>query len=141
MTLQQIVLIDHWLRTNLINMTPSQYLTEALRTEPKNLRAFTNRLLHAGIGMSTEAGEFLDAIKKSAFYGKEIDKTNLIEEAGDILWYMAIFCAACEVSFEDLMYVNIQKLKKRYPGKWSKEKALKRDLEGERKILLKHHLK
>lgn len=112
------------------------YIRHALKTESIGFHVEgKERLLHAGIGLATESGEFLGAIKKSVFYGKEIDTVNLKEELGDILWYMAIAMDALETDFETEMEKNIKKLKARYGEKFSSDLAEKRDLEKEREIL------
>ncbi len=124
-------------------MNSKQYMADAIRTESRDFDAMNTRLnddgikrlLHAGIGLSTEAGEFLDALKKHIFYGKELDRVNLAEELGDLFWYMAIVGDELGIEFEDVMARNITKLKARYGEKFSEEKADKRDLETERKIL------
>ena len=94
-----------------------------------------SRLTHAALGLSTEANEFADQLKKHLIYGKELDKTNLIEELGDIQWFVAMACDELGTSFEQIQEININKLKARYGEKYSDEKALVRDLESERKIL------
>jgi NTP pyrophosphatase (non-canonical NTP hydrolase) len=124
-------------------MDANTYQNLALRTESAEapLRGFfgdsnnNNRLLHAGIGMATEAAEFIDPIKKFLFYNKPIDKTNLKEEIGDLLWYVAIACSALGTTVEEEMERNITKLAKRYPEKFTSEAAINRDLEAERKVL------
>lgn len=124
-------------------MDSTKYMTDAVKTESRDFNAMNTRLqddgikrlLHAGIGLSTEAGEFLDALKKHIFYGKELDRVNLAEELGDLFWYMAIVGDELGIKFEDVMERNITKLKARYGEKFSEEKADKRDLENERKIL------
>ncbi len=116
------------------------YIEKALRTESdysdvtKNLQG-NERLLHAGIGLATESGEFLDALKKSLFYGSELDRTNLKEELGDLLWYIAIAMDELGTDFEKEMNRNIEKLSARYPEKFTKKDAMIRDLENERDIL------
>lgn len=95
----------------------------------------TDRLLHAGLGLCTEAGEFLDALKKHLFYGKPLDEVNLKEELGDLLWYMAIAMNALGTDFNLEMDRVIAKLRTRYPEKFSDEAALVRDLDAERKVL------
>lgn len=92
-------------------------------------------LLHASMGMVTEAGEFMDMMKKHLFYGKPQDEVNLKEEIGDILWYAAIALEALGTDFSEVMETNINKLKARYPEKFTEDKAINRDLETERKIL------
>lgn len=92
-------------------------------------------ILHGALGISTEAGEILDAVKKSIFYGKPFDFVNLQEEIGDCFWYLAILAKEAGMSFEDIMAQNIAKLKDRYPDKFTEEKALNRDLVAERRVL------
>jgi len=94
-------------------------------------------LLHAAMGLTTESSEFTDALKKHYFYGKPLDKVNLKEEIGDILWYCALALKALDSDFESVMETNIQKLKARFPEKFKEEQALNRDLDKERSILEK----
>ena len=80
---------------------------------------FRDGLIHASLGLSGEAGEFADAVKRVAIYEGVPDRANMIEELGDLLWYIAY---ACEVLGEPLEIVardNIEKLKKRYPEAYS----------------------
>lgn len=95
----------------------------------------TSRLFHAAMGMCTESGEFMDALKKHAIYGKPLDLTNLVEEAGDCLWYIALMLNSLGVTVEDAMARNISKLRARYPEAFTSERALERDLDAERKAL------
>ncbi len=119
------------------------YIEKAKRTDLENYgpehlyMKGKERLLHAGIGIATESGEFLDALKKSIFYGKELDKVNLKEELGDLLWYIAIAMDELGTDFETEMRRNIEKLKTRYPKKFEQKRALERNLEKEREILEK----
>lgn len=82
--------------------------------------------LHALLGISGESGELVDGFKKHLIYNKPVDIGNLIEEAGDILWYMALLFRTIGVPFEQVMLENIDKLKARYPDKYSDEAALAR---------------
>jgi NTP pyrophosphatase (non-canonical NTP hydrolase) len=93
------------------------YIELAKRTESLqfNTSKVNERILHGVIGLSTESGELLDAVKKSLFYGRDLDKQNLREEIGDILWYTALLMDALDYSFEQAMADNIAKLAKRYP--------------------------
>lgn len=95
----------------------------------------SHRLLHAGIGMVTEAGEFIDALKKHLYYDKDLDLTNLKEELGDILWYMAIAMDALDTDFDTEMRRNIDKLRVRYPNNFRVYDAEHRDLDAERMSL------
>ena len=77
------------------------------------------RLATAGIGLAAESGEFLEIVKKMVFQGKpwnDDNREHLIIELGDVLWYVAQACMALEVSFDDVVAGNVEKLKKRYPG-------------------------
>jgi len=94
-----------------------------------------SRLVHAALGLSTEANEFGDALKKHLIYGKELDEVNLIEELGDICWFIALACDELGTNFEEIQEINIKKLKSRYGEKYSDEKALNRDLDQERLTL------
>ena len=122
-----------------------KYVQDAIKTESRDFDGIgrrlsdsgSQRLLHGGIGLATEAGEFLDAIKKHVFYGKELDRVNLSEELGDLFWYCAIIADELGVPFTEIMDTNIKKLKARYGDKFSEERAEKRDLEKEREILEK----
>lgn len=124
-------------------METAEYIKNAIKTESRDFDAIGNRLsqvenqrlLHGGIGLATEAGEFLDALKKHVFYGKELDRVNLREEMGDIFWYCAIIADELGVDFSEVMARNITKLKARYGEKFSETKANERDLKTERKIL------
>lgn len=92
-------------------------------------------LIHASMGLVTEAGEFQDMLKKHLYYGRKLDEVNLKEEIGDVLWYCAIALEALGTDFESVMQTNIDKLKARYPEKFTEQSANNRDLDAERKIL------
>jgi len=95
----------------------------------------TVRLLHAAMGLCTEAGEFMDMMKKHILYGKPLDEVNLREELGDKLWYTALALDELKSTFEACFDINIAKLRARYPNKFTEKDALNRNLEREREIL------
>ena len=77
------------------------------------------RLLTAGVGINAEGGEILEIIKKMVFQGKpwnEDNREHLIIELGDVMWYVAQATMALDISFDEVIDTNINKLKKRYPG-------------------------
>ncbi len=115
----------------------SSFVKDAIRTESSNfhIENVSPRLVHASMGFVTEAGEFQDALKKSLFYGKPLDVTNLKEELGDLLWYMAIAMDELGTDFDAEQDRVIRKLKARYPSKFENSLAENRDLVAERKIL------
>jgi NTP pyrophosphatase (non-canonical NTP hydrolase) len=125
-----------------MGMNPETYVENAIITESRDFDAIKARLtdrnlrlLHSAMGVATEAGELLDAIKKALFYGKELDTVNFSEEMFDVMWYLAIGVHELRTSFEEGMDVNIAKLKARYGEKFDAARALKRDLKTERGIL------
>ena len=97
--------------------------------------AVSPELLHGAIGLATEAGELLDAIKRALYYGGTLDKPNLVEELGDLEWYMAVIRDALGVDQEEVQRINIAKLRSRYPEKFTTEEAYNRDLDREREIV------
>ena len=77
------------------------------------------RLLTAGVGINADGGEFLEIIKKMVFQGKpwnEDNREHLIIELGDVMWYVAQATMALDISFDEVIETNVNKLKKRYPG-------------------------
>lgn len=126
-------------------MTTNEYqelahCTEAPLTDEVLLR-FTPRIIrlwHAASGMCTETGEFQDQLKAHCFYGKPLDTTNLAEEIGDIMWYLALAANGLGIDLEDVAKTNIAKLRLRYPDRFTEHDATHRDLEAERRILEKH---
>lgn len=124
-------------------MNQKEYVENAVKTESRDHTEIasrlefsdTQRLLHGSIGLATEAGEMLDAVKKHVFYGAPLDDVNLAEEVGDLFWYCAIICDSLGVSFEEIQEKNIAKLKARYGEKFNEEGALHRDLDKEREVL------
>lgn len=112
-----------------------EFIKDAIRTESPNFYPPNHRILHAAVGCVTESGEMLDALKKNMFYGKELDVVNVKEEAGDLLWYLAILFDELGTSFEDEAERVINKLKTRFPDKFTEELAENRNLKQERKVL------
>lgn len=90
-------------------------------------------LLHMAVGVSGEAGELLDAVKKAVIYNKEIDLENVIEELGDLEFYMSKIRQIVGITREEILKQNIDKLSIRYAkGKYSNDQAQERaDKEGE----------
>lgn len=72
-------------------------------------------IMNSCLGLSGEAGELNDMIKKWIFHEKPLDEDELCKELGDIIWYIAMFCESMHWDIEEVMLQNIEKLKKRYP--------------------------
>lgn len=84
-------------------------------------------LLHMAIGVSGEAGELLDAIKKPTIYRKPIDRENVVEELGDLEFYLEGLRQGIGVTREECLEANIRKLGKRYEaGRYSDKSAQER---------------
>jgi len=76
------------------------------------------RLLTASLGMSAEAGEFTEVVKKIFLQGKSYNEENafhLKRELGDICWYIAQACMALDTDFDEILQMNYDKLSSRYP--------------------------
>ena len=114
---------------NAVTSQPSQdadafeYRIQELRGEGFE----THRLLTAAVGMSAEAGEFTEIVKKIVFQGKPVNNENLFHlkrELGDIMWYVAQACIGLNISLEEIVQMNFEKLNARYPeGTFSIERS------------------
>ncbi len=77
------------------------------------------RLLTAALGLTAESGEFTEIVKKMVLQGKPYNEDNVFHmkrELGDICWYMAQACMALDTTFDEIIEMNVEKLKARYPG-------------------------
>ena len=77
------------------------------------------RLLTAALGICAEGGEFTEVVKKIVFQGKPVNKDNIFHmkrELGDIMWYVAQACMALNTDFDEIIEMNVDNLKARYPG-------------------------
>lgn len=123
-------------------MTPEEYIKKALRTERKDYdfvetNNVSPRVENGILGVAGEAGELIDAMKTAKIYRKGFDRINIIEEMGDMMWYLALMADALDVTFEEIWDKNIRKLKARYPEKFTKDKAINRNIKKERKEMEK----
>jgi len=94
-------------------------------------------ILHCVIGVATEAGELIDAVTRAMRdqTNNGVDRVNLLEELGDVQWYVANLCSAAGANLHDVQQTNIAKLAKRYPDKFDSQQAIQRDLLAERTVL------
>lgn len=88
-----------------------------------HLEGFDKHLVHMVLGIAGEAGELVDAIKKYTIYSKPLDTANVIEELGDLEWYMQGLRKALGLSRTTVLQYNIDKLNKRYPQKYTDQAA------------------
>jgi NTP pyrophosphatase (non-canonical NTP hydrolase) len=91
-------------------------------------------VLHGAMGLSTEAGEMMDNVKRAVFYGKPLNLGNLQEEIGDVCWYIALICSTTGLDFNEILERNIDKLRIRYPERFASVDALNRKLVEEQAI-------
>ena len=80
--------------------------------------ADVSRLMTAAFGMSAEAGEFTEVVKKIFLQGKPYNEDNVFHmkrELGDLCWYLAQACIALDITFEEVLEMNYEKLSARYP--------------------------
>lgn len=81
-------------------------------------------LLHMAVGISGESGELLDAVKKAVIYNKSLDRENIIEELGDLEFYMEGLRDALEITRDQTLAANCEKLAIRYgSGNYSDKQA------------------
>ena len=77
------------------------------------------QLLTAALGLSAEAGEFTEVVKKIFLQGKPYNEENVFHmkrELGDVMWYVAQACMGLNTSIDEIIEMNVEKLEKRYPG-------------------------
>lgn len=89
---------------------------EFVCTLAKEMGSDASNLMHAGIGISGEAGELLDALKKHWVYNKPLDLANVEEELGDLFFYMTALMCQLGLTQQQILDRNVAKLEKRYPG-------------------------
>jgi len=89
----------------------------------ESLTASDAHLIHMTMGICGEAGELLDAIKKATIYRKPLDLENVLEELGDIEFYLEGIRAALRITREACLTHNINKLSVRYKSLSYSDKA------------------
>ena len=102
----------------------NEYQRLAQRTS--NTRCSTTKLVNGVMGLNGEAGECIDIVKKCEFQGHDLDINKLVDELGDVMWYIAEICTALDVSIAEVAELNIEKLKERYPDGFESERSVNR---------------
>ena len=92
----------------------------------------TIRLLHGIMGIEDEAGELTGALKKHILYGKKLDHVDVLEEVGDLLFYIELVLDECGYTLADARRANVAKLQARYGSAFSESRAINRDVNAER---------
>lgn len=106
-------------------MTGSEYQELAIRTCSIPYSNRKGRLYHSVFGLSSEAGEVAGILQKE-FQGHEFEQQHMMKELGDCMWMIAECCNAIGCSMDDVMQMNIDKLKARYPEGFDPERSLHR---------------
>ena len=106
-------------------MTINEYQSLAMTTLNPNLDS-KDVLINGVMGLCGESGEAIDIVKKWLAQGHELDKEKLAKELGDIAWYLAETAYALGIPLEDILQANIDKLRKRYPEGFDKERSINR---------------
>lgn len=107
-------------------MKINEYQELAMRTLNQKLDK-KDVLINGVMGLCGEAGEAIDIVKKYLAQGHELDKEKLIKELGDVAWYLAETAYALDTDLETVFNLNIEKLKRRYPEGFEKEKSINRN--------------
>ncbi len=99
-----------------VGMESREYMAEVVRTSAiPDGESFVSQLDLGALGLAGEAGEVVDLIKKFLYAGHPLDAEELVEELGDVLWYVALICHAVGTSIGEVMAANVEKLRRRYP--------------------------
>lgn len=106
-------------------MTFEEYQEEAATTLNSEL-PMKDKHVMLGLGLCGEAGECADIIKKTYFHYHELDREHLLEEMGDVLWYLSNMADNFGFSLEEVARFNNKKLKERYGDKFAGEKSINR---------------
>ena len=113
-------------------MTGNEYQKLAMRTNDgkstERLEGFmfdgridTGGILNGCLGLAGESGEFLDMMKKWFFHNKPLDEEHAKKEIGDVMWYVAMICHSFGWDLDEILQMNVDKLRNRYPEGFSTE--------------------
>ena len=106
-------------------MTINEYQKLAMTTLNPELTP-KDVLINGVMGLCGESGEAIDIVKKHLHQGHALDREKLIKELGDIAWYLAETATALDISLEEVLERNIEKLRSRYPEGFSTERSVNR---------------
>lgn len=107
-------------------MTINEYQQMAVETRNKELGA--KAMLQDGLmGLSGEAGECIDILKKHLFQCHNLDCEHIARELGDVAWYLALSAYAMGYDLESILRMNIEKVQARYPNGFTPERSINRE--------------
>jgi len=101
-----------------------KYQAQSIRTDwPDWTSRKGDGVIHAALGLASEAGEIAGVVQKWQGQGHDLDRDAIIEEAGDALWFLAKLCRMLDVPLSHVMAHNVAKLAERYPDGWDAERS------------------
>ena len=106
-------------------LTADEYQKKAMTTLNPALSKH-DALLNAVMGLCGESGECIDLVKKHLFQGHDLDREKLCKELGDVAWYLAEAAFALDLSLEEILRGNLDKLRSRYPQGFDAERSMNR---------------
>lgn len=122
--------LEHLKQTQRDKLTVADYGRSALRTvNAENADKFQGygNLLEGVLGLTGEAGEVADVVKKALFQGHELDEEHMAEELGDVAWYLVLCCHSIGLTLEGVLQGNIDKRRRRYPEGFDKARSINRE--------------
>ena len=108
-------------------MKANEYQDAALRTANLGEGNHLSRFSNWGMGLAGESGEVVDELKKVVHHKHKLDPNKIAKELGDVLWYAAVLAKDLGYNLDEIMQMNIDKLKERYPDGFSKERSRDRE--------------
>lgn len=106
-------------------MEGKEYQKLAMKTLNPSLTK-KDMLVNGVMGLNGESGEVIDIVKKHMFQGHELDKDKIKKELGDVMWYVAEVCEALDLSLDEVMEGNIEKLAKRFKDGFTANESINR---------------
>lgn len=138
-------------KRSLFYKTPNEELSERLRNASRYLAEAMTKLeakedaieigdeefdfIHAALGIVSEVGELVEEFMLAKAEGRPMRTTNIKEEIGDVMWYLAMWMRHFKLRFEDCADSNIAKLTVRFPEKFTEDDAHNRNIDKEMKAI------
>ena len=99
---------------------------QSLAARTMGARPPEQQLANAALGLTGEAGEVAEHVKKHLFHARPLDRDAVVEDLGDCLWYVAAMCPTLGLSMRDVGAAHNDKLRRRYPDGFSAERSVDR---------------
>lgn len=104
-----------------------EYQVAVLRTAPLDKYSKKELMMNGILGLCGETGECGDILKKHLFQGHELNRDKLIEELGDVAWYIALTAYSLDTTMAKVLEKNIAKLEERYPNGFESDRSVNRE--------------